>query len=100
MPGNFKHACIVDNRAGAPLTSQSTFFELWERSENSIGDTADVHVNGESDESAVPATLASNDATETFAESIEEMRSADWNADQTALHFTPRRLPTRQGSKK
>ena len=64
MPGNVKHACIVDNRAGYPLTSQGTFFELWERSENAIGGTADVHVNGESDESTVPATLANKDDAE------------------------------------
>ena len=50
MPGNFKR----ENRE-IPPTSQGTFFELWERSENAIGGTADVHVNGESDESIVPS---------------------------------------------
>jgi hypothetical protein len=37
MPGNFKR----ENRE-TPLTSQGTFFELWERSENANGGTADA----------------------------------------------------------
>jgi hypothetical protein len=48
MPENFKR----ENQE-TPLTSQGTFFELWERSENAIGGTADVHVNGESNECIV-----------------------------------------------
>ncbi len=87
MPGNFKR----ENRE-TPLTSQGTFFELWERSENANGGTANAHVNGESDESIIPATLANNDVTETSAESVEERDSANGNAGQTALHRTPSRV--------
>ena len=58
-----------------------------------------MHVNGESDESKVPATLANKDDAES-AVSIEDIGSANGNADQTALHLTPRRLPTRQRNTK
>ncbi len=50
MPGNFKR----ENRE-TPVTSQRSFFDLWERSENASGGTADMHVAGESDESIVRA---------------------------------------------
>ncbi len=49
-------------------------------------------MNGESDESIIPATLANNDVTETSAESVEERDSANGNAGQTALHRTPSRV--------
>lgn len=78
-----------------PGASQGTFFELWERSENASGGTADAHANGESDESILPSTLANNDVTEASTESVEERDSANGNAEQTALHRTPSRVKRR-----
>ena len=66
MRGNFNR----ENRE-TPGTSQRTFFELWERSENASGGTADMNVPGESDEFVVPTKPANNDETESSAESVE-----------------------------
>ena len=86
MPGNFKR----QNRE-TPLTSQGTFFELWERSENAIGGTADVHVDGESDESIVPSTLTNNDDAESPAESVEEspvFPAGSWQPMETSIRLS------------
>jgi hypothetical protein len=57
-----------------PGTSQRTFFELWERSENASGDTADMNVPGESDDFVVPTKWANKTGTP-VAESMEGRRS-------------------------
>jgi group II intron reverse transcriptase/maturase len=86
MPENFKR----ENRE-TPVTSQGSFFDLWERSENASGGTTDMHVNGESDESILLSTSANKDAAEAPAESIEGRDSANRNAVQAASPRTPSR---------
>ena len=90
MSGNSKR----ENRE-TPQTSQGTFFDLWERSENASGGTADAHVRGESDGSVVPANPTNNDGAEPLAESAEERGPAKRNVDQPALHRTPSRTKRR-----
>lgn len=75
MSGNFKR----ENRE-TPVTSQGSFFDLWERSENASGGTTDMHAAGESDESILLSTSANKDAAEASAESIEGRDSANGNA--------------------
>ena len=79
MTENFKR----ENRE-TPVTSQRSFFDLWDRSENASGGTSDMHATGESDESVIPTTPTNNDATEAFAESAEERDSVNRNAVQPA----------------
>jgi hypothetical protein len=86
MPENSKR----ENRE-TPVTSQGSFFDLWERSENASGGNTDMHVIGESDESVLPSTSANKDAAEAPAESIEGRDSANRNAVQTASPRTPSR---------
>ena len=87
MSGNFKR----ENRE-TPVTSQGSFFDLWERSENASGGTSDMHVTGESDESILLPTLANKDAAEAPAESTEERDSANGNAMPPASPRTPSRV--------
>jgi hypothetical protein len=71
MHRNFKR----ENRE-TPVTSQRSFFDLWERSENASGGTADMHVTGESDDFVVPTKWA-NKAGTPAAESMEERKSLE-----------------------
>lgn len=87
MTENFKR----ENRE-TPVTSQRSFFDLWDRSENASGGTSDMHATGESDESVIPTTPTNNDATEAFAESAEERDSVNRNAVQPAPPRTPSRV--------
>jgi RNA-directed DNA polymerase len=87
MSGNFKR----ENRE-TPVTSQGSFFERWERSENASGGNADTHVTGESDESIVPPTSANNGATEAPTESTEGRDSANGNAKPPASPRTQSRV--------
>ena len=50
-----------------------------------------MNVDGNSDESVVPAKRTNNAAADASAESVEERDSTKRNADQTALHRTPGR---------
>ena len=59
-----------------------------ERSANVSGGTADVHTDGKSDESIVPAKRANKGAAEASAESVEERDSAKRNVEQAALPRT------------
>jgi len=86
MIENFKR----ENRE-TPVTSQGSFFDLWERSENASGGTSDMHESGESDESIVLSTSANKDVTEASAELIEERDSANRNAMHPASPRTPSR---------
>ena len=79
MSRNFKR----ENRE-IPRVSQATFFDVWERSENASGGTADVYARGKSDGSVVPTTPANNDDTESSAELTEERLPANRDAEQTA----------------
>ena len=83
MRGNSKR----ENRE-TPVASQGSFFDLWERSENASGGTADLHVTGESHGSVVPAKPANNDETKSSAESAEGRDSAKGNVEQTTLSRT------------
>jgi RNA-directed DNA polymerase len=87
MSGNFKR----ENRE-TPRTSQRSFFDLWERSENASGGTADVHVRGESDESIVPTNLVNKDGTDPSAEPAEGRDSANGNTGQSASRRTQSRV--------
>lgn len=87
MSENFKR----ENRE-TPRTSQGTFFDLWERSENASGGTTDTHVTGESDGGVVPAKLMNNDGSEPSAESVEERPPANGNTEQSASFRTPGRV--------
>ena len=87
MTENFKR----ENRE-TPVTSQRSFFDLWDRSENASGGTPDMHATGESDESVLPTTPTNNDATEASAESVEERDSVNRNAVQPAPPRTPSRV--------
>ncbi len=86
MIENFKR----ENRE-TPVTSQGSFFDLWDRPENASGGTSDMYVTGESDESIVPSTSTNKGATEASAEPIEERDSANRNAMQPASLRTPSR---------
>lgn len=86
MPENSKR----ENRE-TPMTSQMSFFELWERSGNACGGTPDMYVSGESDESVVLTTSVNKDATEASAESTEGRDSANRNAMSPASPRTPSR---------
>ena len=86
MSGNFKH----ENRE-TPQSSQKTFFDFWERSENASGGAADTHERGESDGSIVPMKQTNKEGPEPSTEFVEERDSANRNADQTALPRTPSR---------
>jgi hypothetical protein len=86
MRRNFKR----ENRE-TPETSQRTFHDLWERSENATGGNADMNVAGESDESVVPTKQTNNDAAEALAESVGERDSTKRNAKQATLHRTQNR---------
>lgn len=82
-----------------PSPSQKTFFELWERSENATGGNADVYVDGESDESVVPAKAANKDAAEASAERLKERGSANGNVEQVASHRTLGRVKVKRESR-
>jgi RNA-directed DNA polymerase len=86
MRGNSKR----ENRE-TPEASQGSFFDLWERSENASGGTADMHVTGESDGSVVPAKPVNNDDSESSAESAEGRLPANGNTVQAASPRTPSR---------
>lgn len=73
-------------------TSQGSFFDLWERSENASGGTADMHVTGESDGGVVPTKPVNNDDSESSAESVEGRPPANGNVEQTASPRTPGRV--------
>ena len=68
MSGNFK-------RGNREIPSSSQMFFNWERSANVSDGTADMHEDGKSDESVVPATSTNNDAAEASTESSEERDS-------------------------
>lgn len=84
MSGNSKR----ENRE-TPPASQLTF--NWDRSENVPDGKSDMHAEGESDGSVVPAKSANNGAAEALAESMEERDPAERNARQTATDRTPSR---------
>jgi group II intron reverse transcriptase/maturase len=88
MRGNSKR----ENRE-TPAASQGSLFDLWERSENASGGTADMHATGESDESVIPAKPTNNDEAESSAESVEGRDSAKGNVEQTTLSRTQSREP-------
>ena len=58
----------------SPEISQRTFFDLWERSENASGGTADMNVSGQSDDFVVPTKWANKTGTP-VAEFMEGRRS-------------------------
>lgn len=87
MCGNSKR----ENRE-SPGASQGSFFDLWERSENASGGTADMHATGQSDKSVVPTKLTNNDDTDSSAESVEGRDLANGNVEQSASHRTPGRV--------
>lgn len=72
-----------------PLVSDSSESE---RSANVSDGKADMHADGKSHGSVVPATTANNGATEAPAESDEGRDPAKRNAEQAALHRTPCRI--------
>ena len=86
MSGNFKR----ENRE-IPKVSD----EVSDRSANATGGTADMHAEGKSDGSIVPAKAANKGDAESSAESSEERGPAKRNIDQDALHRTPSRVKRR-----
>lgn len=79
MTENFKR----ENRE-TPRTSQGTFFDLWERSEDASGGTVDTRVTGESDGGVVPAKPMSNDVSGPSAESVDGRSPDNGNPEQPA----------------
>ena len=78
------------NRENREIPSVSESLDS-ERSVNVSDGKTDMHADGKSHESVVPATTANNGAAEAPAESDEGRDSAKRNVEQAALHRTPGR---------
>jgi group II intron reverse transcriptase/maturase len=78
------------NRENREIPSVSESLDS-ERSVNVSDGKTDMHADGKSHESVVPATTANNGAAEAPAESDEGRGSAKRNVEQAALHRTPGR---------
>jgi group II intron reverse transcriptase/maturase len=83
--------CENSRRENREIPSASQLYFNWERSGNVTDGNPDMHAEGKSDESVVPATPANNGAAEASVEPVEERDSAKRNAEQAALHRTLRR---------
>jgi len=79
------------NRENRDLPSVSQLTFDWERSANVSDGKADMHADGTSHGSIVPATTANKGAAEAPAESDEGRDPAKRNAEPTALSRTPGR---------
>lgn len=84
--------CNRENRE-IPSVSQITFDR--ERSANVSDGKADMHADGKSHESVVPASPANNGAADAPAEPDEGRDSAKRNVEQSALCRTPGRIKRR-----
>ena len=70
----------------SPISSQMTFFEIWERLGNVSDGNSSMNGIGQSDNFIVPATTANNGSTELLAESDEGRKLAKRNIDQDTSH--------------
>jgi len=82
MSGNFKRENREIPEASGPEP---------DRLANATGGTADMHAEGKSDGTIVPAKAANKGGAESPAESSEERVPAKRNIDQDALHRTQNR---------
>lgn len=70
----------------SPISSQMTFFEIWERLGNVSDGNSSMNGIGQSDNFIVPATTANNGSAELLAESDEGRKLAKRNIDQDTSH--------------